>query len=61
MAFEYTNKLNISLPLAVFLMYDSYDHDQRDNVISATGLLRPIKQLVLTQQNRHDFDMHRDR
>tara|TARA_R110002020_G_scaffold94362_1_gene227160 strand:- start:6020 stop:7015 length:996 start_codon:yes stop_codon:yes gene_type:complete len=53
MAFEYTNKLNISLPLAVFLMYDSYDHDKRDNVISATGLLRPIKQLVLTQQNRH--------
>ena len=33
MAFEYTNKLNISLPLAVFLMYDSYDHDKRDNVI----------------------------
>lgn len=52
MAFEYTNKQNISLPLAVFLMHDTYDHDQRDNVVSVTTLLRPIKQLVLSLQNK---------
>ena len=51
MAFEYTNNNNISLPLAVFLMYDDYNYDERSNAISATGLIRPIRQLVLTQQN----------
>ena len=52
MAFEYTNKNNVSLALAVFLMYDDYDYDKRDNVISATGLLRPLRQLILSQQNK---------
>ena len=51
MAFEYTNNNNISLPLAVFLMYDDYNYDERSNAISATGLIRPIRQLVLAQQN----------
>jgi len=51
MAFEYTNKNNISLPLAVFLMYDNYNYDERSNAISATGLIRSIRQLVLAQQN----------
>jgi hypothetical protein len=53
MAFEYTNKNNISLALAVFLMHDSYDYDGRDNVISATGLLKSIRQIVLAQQNKN--------
>ena len=53
MAFEYTNKNNISLPLAVFLMHDNYDYDDRSEVISATGLLRSIRQIVLTQQNKN--------
>ena len=52
MAFEYTNKTNLSLALAVFLMYDDYDYDERDNVISATGLIRPLRQLILSQQNK---------
>ena len=51
MAFEYTNKNDISLPLAVFLMHDEYKHDARPNVISATGLIRPTRQTVLMQQN----------
>ncbi len=51
--FEYTNKHNVSLALAVFLMYDDYDgYDDRDNVISATGLLKPLRQLVLSHQNK---------
>ena len=36
MAFKYTNKDNVSLPLAVWLMHDDYDYDKRENVISAT-------------------------
>ena len=52
MAFEYTNKNNVSLALAVFLMHDTYDYDKRPNSISATGLLRPLRQLVLSQQNK---------
>lgn len=51
MAFKYTNKSNISLPLAVFLMHDSYDHDPRPNSISATSMIKPIRQLVLIAQN----------
>jgi len=52
MALQYTNKHDVSLALAVFLMMDSYDHDDRPNSISATGLLRPLRQLVLSQQNK---------
>lgn len=52
MSFEYTNKHGVSLALAVFLIYDSYDHDDRPNSVSATGLLRPIRQLVLSKQNQ---------
>ena len=51
MALEYTNKNNVSLALAVFLMYDDYDYDERPNSISATGLIRPLRQLVLSKQN----------
>jgi len=51
MAFEFTNKNNISLPLAVFLMHDSYNYDGRPNVISATKLIKPLRSLVLLKQN----------
>jgi len=51
MAFEYTNKNNVSLALAVFLMYDEYKYDDRSNAISATGLIKPLRQLVLSKQN----------
>ena len=55
MAFKYTNKDNVSLPLAVWLMHDEYDYDKRDNVISATALLKPIRALVLIEQYK-DLD-----
>ena len=51
MSFNYTNKHNVSLPLAVWLMHDDYDYDSRSNVISATSLLKPTRSLVLKQQN----------
>ena len=51
MALKYTNKNDVSLALAVFLMYDDYEYDERPNSISATGLIRPLRQLVLSKQN----------
>jgi len=51
MAFKYTNKNNVSLALAVFLMYDDYEYNERSNSISATGLIKPLRQLVLSKQN----------
>jgi hypothetical protein len=44
----YTNYSNVSLPLAVWLATDHYQTDTRPNAISATGLMRPTKSLVLS-------------
>lgn len=49
--FKYTNKHNVSLAMTTFLLHDSYDHDPRSNAISATTLMKPIRQLVLLRQN----------
>ena len=49
--YKFTNKHDVSLALAVFLMYDQYDHDDRQNCISATGLIKPLRQLILSHQH----------
>lgn len=48
MSQKYTNQFNIPLPLAVFLATDDYDYEP--NVISATSLLKPVRQLVLSKR-----------
>ena len=45
---NYTNTSNIALPLAVFLATDHYDYVP--NVISATSLLKPARQLILADR-----------
>lgn len=45
---KYTNQEGIPLALAVFLAQDSYDHEE--DVISATTLLKPIRQTVLAKR-----------
>lgn len=45
-----TNKFNIPLSLAIWLAYDEYQHSDDPKVISATGLLKPLKSLILGQQ-----------
>ncbi len=45
---NYTNQLQIPLALAVFLATDDYDHES--GVISATSLLKPIRQLILAKR-----------
>lgn len=42
-----TNKANLPLPLAVWLVHDDYDYNPDPDYISATSLLRSTKQIVL--------------
>lgn len=42
-----TNNTNIPLPLAVWAVHDDYDYVDMPNYVSATRLLKPIKQLIL--------------
>lgn len=44
----YTNRSNIPLSVAVFLATDNYDYEP--DVVSATQLLRPLRQLILSQR-----------
>lgn len=47
---QVTNNSNLPLSIAVWLAHDDYDHDSRDNHISATSLLKPLKQLILSSR-----------
>lgn len=44
---RYTNQAGVPLSLAVYLATDNYDYSQDPKAISATALLKPLKQLVL--------------
>lgn len=43
---KYANTASVPLSLAVFLATDNYDHDP--NTISATALIKPLRQIVLS-------------
>lgn len=45
---KYTNNTAVPLSMAVFLATDTYDHE--DDTISATSLIKPIRQLVLADR-----------
>lgn len=47
---QYTNNHGISLPIAVWLLHDEYDHVKDPKYISATTLLKPTKQLILSRR-----------
>lgn len=47
---QFTNENKIGLSTAVFLAHDDYDYDGRPNAISATGLLKSVRQAVLSQR-----------
>lgn len=42
---RYINTSSVPLSMAVFLATDNYDHDE--NTISATSLIKPLRQLIL--------------
>ena len=47
-----TNNHNLSLPLAILLAHDTYDHNNDIKTISATFLLKPTRSIVLSLQNK---------
>ncbi len=46
----YANVSAVPLSLAVFLATDSYDHNDDPDTISATSLIKPLRQLVLSSR-----------
>lgn len=49
---KYTNDTGMSLPIAVWALMDNYNYDSRENVISVTSLMKPIRQIVLGKKNK---------
>lgn len=47
MTTRFTNTSDVPLSLAVFLATDGYDYNDDPNTISATSLIRPLRQLIL--------------
>lgn len=50
---KYTNTSSVPLSLAVFLASDFYDHEE--NTISATSLIKPLRQIVLSARVPEDM------
>lgn len=51
MAVKLTNDTGINLPMAVWLTDDNYDYNDDPEYISATTLLKPIREIVLSRQH----------
>lgn len=49
---KYTNNTGLTLPIAIWALMDNYNHDERENVISVTTLLKPTRQIVLGRKNK---------
>ena len=49
---KYANTASVPLSLAVFLASDNYDHDP--NTISATSLIKPLRQIVMSARVPED-------
>ena len=47
---QYTNVSNVPLSMAVFLATDSYDYMDEPNYLSATALIKPLRQLILASR-----------
>lgn len=45
-----TNKKNLDLPFLVWLCMDEYDHNSDPNHVSATSLIKPVRQFVLNEK-----------
>ncbi len=47
---RFTNVSNLPLALAAFLASDDYDYDPTPNTISATTLMKPLRQIILADR-----------
>ncbi len=45
-----SNNTGIPLGLAVWVLYDEYDYNNAENYISATALMKPLRQIVLAKR-----------
>ena len=52
---KYANTSSVPLSLAIFLATDNYDHNPDSNTISATALIKPVRQLVLSARVPEDL------
>lgn len=50
---KFNNSSNVPIALGVFLASDSYDYNNDENVISATTLLKPLRQIILSRRVPH--------
>lgn len=50
MEVKYSNASSVPLSIAVFLATDHYDYDDDPNTISATTLIRPLRQIILSSR-----------
>jgi len=50
----YKNSRNISISMAVMLASDSYDHNDANNHISVTTLIKPLKQIIMSTRVKDD-------
>jgi hypothetical protein len=54
---RYTNTSSVPLSLAVFLATDNYDHNDDPHTISATALIKPLRQLILSARVPQELAM----
>lgn len=52
---KYANTSSVPVSLAIFLATDNYDHNPDSNTISATALIKPVRQLVLSARVPEDL------
>ena len=55
-----TNRTGMSLPLAIWCAVDDYDYSTEENLISATTMMKPTKQIVLGRRYKDadkEFDV----
>ena len=50
-----TNEKNISIPLALWAVYDEYDYSDDPNTISTTTLMQPLRMILLGRKYK-DYD-----
>lgn len=51
-----TNKFNLNLAMQAWLINDEYDYVKDPNYISATSILKPVKQIILEKRLSADLD-----
>lgn len=52
----FTNETDIPLALAVWLVNDDYDHNGMENYVSVTGLMKPLRHIILPRRIKGHVD-----